>query len=128
MAPEIRFLAWHDDIDALLRSADVVVLPDAAGTGLKNRAVHAMACGVPVVGTATAFEGFDVADECDAMVKSTAETFADAITRVLSNPAGARKIAVAGQKFALGRYGALAVGQRWLALYASLSPRLKAST
>jgi glycosyltransferase involved in cell wall biosynthesis len=125
---DVRFLTWVDDVDAMLRAADVVVLPDASGTGLKNRAIHAMACGVPVVGTPHAFEGFDVTDESNAMVKASPEAFADAISRLLSSSTAAKCMAAAGRKFALAGYSADSVSRQWQALYLSLAPRLKAST
>ena len=48
---------WVDDLDGLIRSAVLVVLPDKAGTGIKTRALQALGCGATVVGTAVAFEG-----------------------------------------------------------------------
>jgi len=48
---------WVDDLDALIRAAAVIVLPDKAGTGIKTRALDALSCGAAVVGTTVAFEG-----------------------------------------------------------------------
>lgn len=53
----IEASGWVDDLDDLIRSAAVVVLPDKAGTGIKTRALQALGCGATVVGTAVAFEG-----------------------------------------------------------------------
>lgn len=123
LAPEVRYLEWVDDVDALLRSAAVVVLPDAQGTGLKNRAIHAMACSVPVVGTPAAFEGFEVTDEDQAMVKAEAAAFADSVQRLLTQPAKAAQMAREGRQFAHEGYAIDAVARRWNALYAGLAPR-----
>lgn len=49
--------SWVDDLNQLIFSADVVVLPDKSGTGVKTRLLQAMACGSAVVGTRAAFEG-----------------------------------------------------------------------
>lgn len=56
-APNLEASGWVDDLDDLIRSAAVVVLPDKAGTGIKTRALQALGCGATVVGTAVAFEG-----------------------------------------------------------------------
>jgi glycosyltransferase involved in cell wall biosynthesis len=48
---------WVENLDELIRSATVVVLPDASGTGIKTRALQALACGAAIVGTSVAFEG-----------------------------------------------------------------------
>lgn len=56
-APNIEASGWVDDLDDLIRSAAVVVLPDKAGTGIKTRALQALGCGATVVGTTVAFEG-----------------------------------------------------------------------
>jgi polysaccharide biosynthesis protein PslH len=53
----IEASGWVDDLDDLIRSAVVVVLPDKSGTGIKTRALQALGCGATVVGTAVAFEG-----------------------------------------------------------------------
>lgn len=56
-ASNIEASGWVDDLDDLIRSAAVVVLPDMAGTGIKTRALQALGCGATVVGTEVAFEG-----------------------------------------------------------------------
>lgn len=56
--PNIEASVWVDDLDLLIRSAAVVVLPDKAGApGIKTRALQALGCGATVVGTSAAFDG-----------------------------------------------------------------------
>lgn len=121
------FHSWVDDIDAQLRQADVVVLPDTSGTGLKNRAIHAMACGVPVVGTTHAFEGFPVADQQDASVQDLPDGFAAAIASLLNSPQAAQQMADRGRTFAINGYSMASLVSRWEGLYAQalLSHRKK---
>lgn len=122
-APGICFVDWVQDIDAFLQSATLVVLPDAAGTGLKNRAIHAMACGVPVVGTPQAFEGFAAVDGQHAMVRATPQAFADAINELLADPVRARQMACQGRQFAVQGYSLDAVAAQWAALYSGALQR-----
>lgn len=60
MPPSTKFLEWVDDYVSELLAADVVVLPDVVGTGIKNRAVQSIALGCLVLGTDVAFEGIEV--------------------------------------------------------------------
>jgi len=115
--PDAAFLTWVDDVDAVLRKADAVVLPDQNGTGLKTRALQAMACGVPVIGTPEVFEGFPVTDGLQAMVRQSPEQFAAAILEVLASPERANEIATAGREFAINGYGLDAVVSQWELLY-----------
>lgn len=123
LGPHVDFVDWVDDIDQFLRKAAVVVLPDADGTGLKNRAVHAMACGVPVVGTPPAFEGIPAVDGQHAMVRATPQAFAAAVDQLLGHPAQAQQVAQAGQRFALEGYSLNAVAAQWAALYGDVQRR-----
>jgi glycosyltransferase involved in cell wall biosynthesis len=128
LARDAEFLAWVDDVAALLRSAGAVALPDASGTGLKNRAIHAMACGVPVVGTPAAFEGFAVMDNREALVRAGPADFADALRNMLASPDEARRVGNAGREFALRGFGPDAVIARWEALYREIAYRRLAMT
>ena len=127
MAPVVQFVNWVEDVDRFLQAADVVVLPDAEGTGLKNRAVHAMACGVPVVGTPSAFEGLAVTDEVEAMVKADAVQFADGVSRLLVDAGLSERMGQSGRQFAIEGYSIEAVGKCWSELYASVTPRSAAT-
>lgn len=115
--PGARFLAWVDDVDAMLQSADVVVLPDASGTGLKNRALHAMACRVSVIGSEFAFEGIPVEHGNEAFVCSDPKGFAEALGILLSSPALRGETASRAARFVRERYSMERVRDQWLALY-----------
>lgn len=113
-----RFFDWVDDIDSELRQADVIVLPDTSGSGLKNRVLHAMTCGVPVVGTSYAFEGFPIHNGREAFVQDDPSGFAQAMTKLLISPAESNRMAQLGRTFAVGNYGMDSLVTRWEHLYA----------
>jgi glycosyltransferase involved in cell wall biosynthesis len=120
LAGKARFLGWVENVDEILRQADVVVLPDQNGTGLKNRALRAMACGVPVVGTSQAFEGFSVIDGVEAMIRDTPENFTEALLEILASHEKANAIATSGRAFAVNGYGVDTVIFQWEQLYKSI--------
>ena len=115
--PHVTFMQWVDDVDSVLRSGCVVVLPDASGSGMKNRALHAMACGVPVVGTHFAFEGIAAQNDVACMVRDNAYGFAVALGQLLTDEGKAQAIGHAGRQLVLDRYSLSAVVDGWRALY-----------
>lgn len=58
----VRLLTWVEDVDRLYGQAEVVVLTDRGGTGLKNRLLMAARHARPVLGSSFALEGFDLVD------------------------------------------------------------------
>lgn len=121
--PDVVFHQWVPDVDGMLGRAAAVLLPDASGSGMKNRTLHAMACGVPVVGTRFAFEGFSVVDGRECYVRDDATGFAEAVTGLLSDRAAAQLLASRGRAVTLGGYSREAVAQQWLQLYESVAGR-----
>lgn len=115
--PGLRVLDWVDDYEGTLAEAHVVLCLDAAGTGIKNRVVQAMAAGRAVVGTRAAFEGIPVEHGvsgfvCDSVAE--AGTWAGVLLRDAALRAavgrGAREVAAA-------HFASAVVGRRWEALY-----------
>jgi len=112
-----EFVTWVDDVPAVLSSANAVVLPDKNGTGLKNRTLQAMACGVPVVGSEFAFEGVPVTSGVHAFVCSESFAFAEALF-VISNPTfDSEGMGAAGRAFVEARYSLGAVADQWESAY-----------
>jgi len=58
--PWAKWLGYVDDLPAELAAGSLYVAPLAMGGGVKNKVLEAMACGLPVVGTAEAFSGLAV--------------------------------------------------------------------
>jgi hypothetical protein len=56
-SPRILGLGFVEDVDSIVRAADLTVAPLRAGAGVKTKVLHALALGQRVVGTPVAFEG-----------------------------------------------------------------------
>lgn len=123
----VRFETWVEDVVAVLQSSNLVVLPDQSGTGLKNRTIHSMACGVPVVGSYQAFEGITVRDQVEAFRRNDADGFVQAILAILESERLRDEIGAAGRAFALTHYSADGVFSQWLALYKNLDSKAEIS-
>jgi len=80
--PDIRTVYWE---------AAVTIAPIRLGGGLKNKVIHAMACGTPVVCTSAAAEGTGAVDGESAVIADSASALAAAVVNVLEDPRSARQ-------------------------------------
>jgi glycosyl transferase family 1/glycosyl transferase family 2 len=97
--PDIRPYYWE---------AAAVVACVRMGSGTRNKVLHGMACGAPVVATPSAIEGMEVTND-HLWIASDAEAIAHAVVEVLNDPAAASARARAGRDVAAG-YTARAAG------------------
>lgn len=80
--------------------AAVVPVPMRLGSGMRNKVLHAMATGAPVVATSTAIEGIGLdADEHLLVADGGAADFADAVVRSLEDREQADRRAAAARSF-----------------------------
>ncbi|HEY3231977.1 MAG TPA: glycosyltransferase, partial [Roseiflexaceae bacterium] len=75
------------------------------------------ACSLPVVTTALAAEGIDLAQERNALFAERPQDFAAAIVRLLGDPALRARLGAAGRTIVERDYDANRVGARLVALY-----------
>jgi glycosyltransferase involved in cell wall biosynthesis len=96
-----------DDIREMYWSAAVTIAPMRLGGGVKNKVLHAMACGTPVVATRAAAEGTGARDGEHLVLADDATGLADAVVAILEAPTPARERAVRARlhvgDFATGR-------------------------
>jgi polysaccharide biosynthesis protein PslH len=102
--PRVRRLALDSSVDVTgdvpsvvpyLREAAVVVVPLRVGGGTRLKIYEAMACGCAVVSTAVGAEGLDVNNGQDIVLVDDPSLFADAVARLLLDPARRRSLQVA---------------------------------
>lgn len=115
---QIRVEAWVQDFAATLAGASVIVLPDASGSGLKNRTVVAMASGRPVVGTTWAFEGVGMRNWREGVSSKTTVGLVDGVVACLRKPSFANRIGRKGARHASENFRLESVLTRWEHLYA----------
>jgi glycosyltransferase involved in cell wall biosynthesis len=96
-----------DDIRSAYWSAAVSIAPMRLGGGLKNKVIHSMACGTPVVATTAAAEGTGARDGEHLVLADDAAGLAAAVVGILDAPTPARERAVRARlhvgAFATGR-------------------------
>jgi hypothetical protein len=121
VADRVRFLGWRRDRAALLRAADLCVLPsryEPFGTVI----LEAWAAGTPLVACAAAGPAAHVRDGEDGLLVpiDDAVALAGAIRRVLDDPSLARWLSAAGHAAYAKDYTPERVTDRWIAFYESV--------
>lgn len=81
-----RVTGFVDDLGEHVARAAVVVLPIRVGTGIRMKALHAMAMGKPLVSTPLGVQGIDVTDGHHASITEEPADFAGAVLELLADP------------------------------------------
>lgn len=119
----VSFLTWTSDFSKFLTSADIVIVPDLSGTGIKNRVVQALALACPVVGTRIAFEGISAVNGTHAIISDQIGDLANGIKLLLEDEETRIKIANAGHILARRDFGIESLQSRWQEFYAGVLAR-----
>jgi len=124
VADRLHFAGITRDVPAYLRAADIFVLPSRR-EGLPVALLEAMACGLPCV--ASRLPG-----STDAIIEhgvnglltppGDAPAIADAIERLLKDPAERRRLGAAARATIVQRYSSGYVADCWLEAYQSVDP------
>jgi glycosyltransferase involved in cell wall biosynthesis len=80
-----------------LAAADVAVNPAVSGSGVNIKVIEYMDAAIPLVSTSLATRGLPLTSGVDLEVHDDEEGFADAVVRLLADPAAAREMAARGQ-------------------------------
>jgi glycosyltransferase involved in cell wall biosynthesis len=112
--PAISSRSQHGKIDVvanpsststLLSSANLAVMPLQRGGGTRIKALEAIAWGLPVVATARAVEGLQLADGVHVRIAETARTFVTAICDLYENPALYESQRFAARRHVMEKFG-----------------------
>lgn len=95
-------------------AAALVVVPLRIGSGTRLKALEGLATGRPVVGTTVGLAGLDLVDGQHALFADDAESFADAVCDVMTDPAKAEGLADAGRELVERRYSWSKVASEFL--------------
>lgn len=91
--PSVVVTGTVPDMSDTVRAADVVVVPLLEGSGTRFKLLEAWALGRPVVSTTIGAEGLECENGREVLIADTPAAFAEATSRVLSDPALATALA-----------------------------------
>jgi glycosyltransferase involved in cell wall biosynthesis len=118
-APEVRQLAsknvhitgWVNDIRDSYAAAKIFVAPMQIGTGLQNKLLEAMACGLPCVTSELANNALLAEANREILIAKTANEFAKQIKKLLLDTSFKDNLAANGQFFVKSNYKWEAINQ-----------------
>ncbi len=90
------------DLRPILANATAFVAPIFTGTGMRIKTLEAFASGTLLIGSGLSVRGTGAIDGEHFILAETAADFADAAARAISDAAGTKAIADAGQRLAAG--------------------------
>jgi len=96
--------------------AAMLVVPLWVGAGARLKIIEALAAKTPVVTTTLGAEGLGLEHDRNVLIGETEAALADAVVRILSDPALASRIAAAGHRHALEHFSEDVVGERMVRL------------
>jgi glycosyltransferase involved in cell wall biosynthesis len=97
--PRITVTGFVDDLRPFFWSATVVVAPLVYGTGIQNKVLEAMACGVPVVASRAACEGIGAPHGHALLVGEDPRAIASQVLTLFRDSGRRAELAAAGRKY-----------------------------
>jgi len=102
--PGVEVTGYVPNLSAYLRRASVAISPLRSGSGIQNKVLEAMASGTPAVVTPHSLGGLEAEHGKHLLVASTAEDFAAAVERLMSDEALRARIAREARALVESRY------------------------
>jgi glycosyltransferase involved in cell wall biosynthesis len=116
----IDILANVSDAAAFVRAQSVILAPLFAGGGMRIKVLEAMALGKPVVATTIGAGGIAAEHGRDILIADDVVTFADAVVRLLRDPAAAARTGAAAAETVARRYDSAAIARELIRFYEEL--------
>jgi polysaccharide biosynthesis protein PslH len=102
--PRVEVTGFVEDLRPHLAAAAAVVVPLRLGGGTRLKIVEAMAMGKAIVSTTVGADGIEAVPGRDILVEDRPVNFADAVNRLLAEPALAARVGQSARRLALERY------------------------
>ncbi|NOZ28722.1 MAG: glycosyltransferase [Chloroflexi bacterium] len=102
--PRIEVTGYVADLTPFLAQADVFIVPVHAGGGMRVKILDAWLWGIPIVSTTVGVEGIRVRTEENILIADQAETFAAAVTRLITDEELNRRLRRNGREWVEQHY------------------------
>lgn len=100
----ITVTGWVKDMRTSYARSRIFVAPMMLGSGLQNKLLEAMACGLPCITTQLANDSLGATPNQEILIANTAAEFAEHIKNLNNDLAFATKLGQAGQQYVLKHY------------------------
>ena len=115
--PAVTVTGSVPDVRPYGQDCGAFIVPLRSGSGMRVKILNALAMGLPTVSTTVGAEGIEVTDGENILLADTAEEFAAATLRLLSEPDLAARLARNGRSLMETKYGWDAIGAQLLQNY-----------
>ena len=102
--PRVSVVRDVPDVRPYMAKAAVFVVPIRPHSGVRLKILEGFAMGKATVSTGLAAEGLDIEDGEHLLVRDDAESFADAVVKLLEDKAERRRLAAAGRALVESEY------------------------
>jgi glycosyltransferase involved in cell wall biosynthesis len=117
----IALTGYVEDARPMLREAACHIVPLRVGGGTRLKILSSWAMGKPVVSTSVGCEGLAAVDGDNILIRDEPAAFAEAVVRVLEDPALGRRLGEGGRATAERFYGWNVIGARMNDAYLTLT-------
>lgn len=118
--PRVKYFRWVEDYKNFIAAADIVLILDKSGTGIKTRVLDAMALGRPVVGSKIALSGLDVENARHCLIANTPAEIVQAVTKLIESPDMREQMGRDALALIRSKYSMAVIGPQWETLYLGL--------
>ena len=115
--PGIELTGYVNDLRPYLSETAVFIVPLHAGGGMRVKILDAWSWGLPIVSTSIGAEGIAIRPEQDILIADTVPAFAQAVLRIMKDPALAQRIGQNGRRTVLEKYDWQKIYRAWDELY-----------
>jgi glycosyltransferase involved in cell wall biosynthesis len=119
--PGVKAVGEVEDAAAFLNSKAIMVVPLHSGSGMRIKIIEGMAMAKTIISTSIGVEGIEVENGREILIADTADDFAEAIKRCLSDRSFTETLGINARKLAETRYDNIRITAQLLAFYKSLS-------
>jgi glycosyltransferase involved in cell wall biosynthesis len=119
--PAVEVTGYVLELTPYLAETGVFLVPLHAGGGMRVKILDAWSWGLPVVSTTIGAEGIAAVDGENILLADTAPAFARAVTRILKEPALARRLSRNGRQTVLEKYNWRTAYLAWDGVYQQLA-------
>jgi polysaccharide biosynthesis protein PslH len=115
--PRVTITGYVGDLRPFFAAATVVAAPLVYGTGIQNKILEAMSCGVAVAASPKACEGIGALDGRDLLLGQSDEDLAAAIVTLIEQPDLRRRVAANGRQYVAAHHDWAVLGRRLAGIY-----------